>query len=76
MDEKAENNRLYEYLGRTAHQLSEHFDAVQIVASKLDQKGDTVTMVYGSGNWHARVGMCQSFVERNRGNNLNPPRDD
>lgn len=76
MDEKAENDRLYEYLGRTTSQLSEHFDAIQIIASKLDAKGNTVTMAYGSGNWHARVGMCQSFSERNKGLNMNPPRDD
>ena len=63
MDEKAENDRLYEYLGRTTSQLSEHFDAIQIIASKLDAKGNTVTMAYGSGNWHAPGGIAAEITQ-------------
>jgi hypothetical protein len=44
-------------------QLSEHFDAIQIVACYMSPDGNTIGFKSGSGNWFARVGMCQEFVE-------------
>jgi invasion protein IalB len=46
--------------------LSEHFDAVQILACKLEQDGATTTIKRGSGLWHARAGMAHAFLEQAR----------
>jgi len=43
-----------------AAQLSEHFDAVQILAS-YSLNGGTQSISGGSGNWFARLGMGESF---------------
>lgn len=46
-------------------QLSEHFDAVQILASyPLD--GGTQPITGGSGNWFARQGMAHDFIDTER----------
>jgi hypothetical protein len=43
--------------------LMEHFDAVQILATKHPEgSSDTETYKLGSGNWHSRVSMCQELV--------------
>lgn len=46
--------------------LSEHFDAVQIVAACLEPDGNTQPFFRGSGLWHARIGLCQEFVEMDK----------
>lgn len=48
-----------------AQKLTEHFDAVQIVASTVDERG-TVIFLRGSGNWYARRAMCEEFIERDQ----------
>lgn len=44
--------------------LSEHFDAVQIVASFPTGPGNQLSgfATRGSGNWFARVKMCEEFA--------------
>jgi hypothetical protein len=44
--------------------LSEHFDCVQIVASFPTGPGNQFTglATQGSGNWFARVKMCEEFA--------------
>jgi hypothetical protein len=46
--------------------LSEHFDAVEIVAACLEPDGNTLPFFWGSGLWHARIGLCQEFVDQDR----------
>lgn len=41
--------------------LTEHFDAVQILATYTDQDG-THCVKRGSGNWYARQGMAHEFI--------------
>ncbi len=43
-------------------QLAEHFDAIQILASRVREEGDTLRVWWGSGNWYARQGMAQEFI--------------
>lgn len=43
--------------------LSEHFASVQILASRLEPNGGTKGTYSGSGDWYARRGLCQEFVE-------------
>jgi hypothetical protein len=55
-----------ELLNSYAARLSEHFDAVQILASYLEPDGTTAAVASGQGNWYARQGMAHAFVERTR----------
>lgn len=41
--------------------LSEHFEAVQIFASRCDGE-KTESIHVGAGNWYARMGMVQDFM--------------
>jgi hypothetical protein len=52
----------------TAHavRLSEHFDSVQLLASYLEPDGTTTAVAAGQGNWWARLGMTQGFLEKNK----------
>ena len=47
----------------SAH-LSEHFEAVQILATFPHSEGGTQIVLAGRGNWYARQGMARYFVER------------
>lgn len=42
--------------------LSEHFDAVQIVACVLEPDGKTRSYKRGSGLWYARQALCSEFI--------------
>lgn len=46
--------------------LSEHFDAVQIFASRCEsgELNGTIRVERGSGNWFARYGQIRSWVIR------------
>lgn len=70
------------YLSRVADQLAERgFDAVQIVASRIEPEGETRSFMRGAGNWFARRALCQHFIEhdqadtqaRTLGPVINPP---
>jgi hypothetical protein len=45
--------------------LLEHFDAVQILASRSDHEG-THDVMRGGGNWYACQGMAHDFITRDR----------
>jgi hypothetical protein len=59
-----------EMLNSHAAKLSEHFDAVLILASYLEPDGTTAAVAAGQGNWYARVGMAHKFVEKSRAEDL------
>lgn len=44
------------------HRLGEHFDAVQILATRV-QEGWTQRCVRGTGNFYARLGMAHEFIQ-------------
>lgn len=46
---------------RVVEQLSEHFDAVQIMVS-WNEQSQTRAVKAGSGNWYARQGMAHEFI--------------
>lgn len=64
--ERKENDMLYERADSVAASLSEHFDAVQILVSKLQSDGSTTIMYVGKGNYYARTGMAREFLENDR----------
>lgn len=53
-------------LDRILAQLSEHYDSVQIVATR--HTGDkTIRVDRGTGNWFSRYGAVQLWVEKHLG---------
>lgn len=55
------NAEAEELIQRTAAQLGEHFDAVQIMVS-WNQDCTTAAAYRGVGNWYARQGMAHEFI--------------
>lgn len=49
-------------LERAAAMISEHFDAVEILASRGLPQGGTQCIKRGAGNWYARQGMAREFI--------------
>ncbi len=73
------------HIASIASQLGEHFDAVQILATRMaPEGGGTERFACGSGNWYARQGMAQHFIKMDEadtlsveiGRKLEPPPDD
>jgi len=50
-------------LDDTAARLAEHFDAVQLLVSWTED-ATTYGMSRGRGDWYARHGLCQEFINR------------
>lgn len=59
-----------ELLDKHAAELSEHFDSVQIIATKLLPSGKTVLYASGQGNYFARQGSLTKFLEAESQYNL------
>lgn len=49
-----------------AAQLAEHFGAVQIMGTFLRPDGNTVCVKRGAGDYYARQGMAQEFIDVDR----------
>lgn len=48
---------------RVAAQLGEHYDSVQIFATRSESgQGGTVHAEYGVGNWYARFGQVREWL--------------
>ena len=59
-----------ELLNAHAARLSEHFDAVLILASYMETDGTWAAIQAGEGNWYARQGMAARFVEQPRAEDI------
>lgn len=58
---------LEKLLEKTVHELGEHFDTVQIVATNYDgATGITQPYSRGIGNWYARHASCEELVRTAR----------
>lgn len=60
-------------IGKAVAVLTEHFDAAQLVVSYVDLDGNTHCRSVGFGNWFARVGMVEDFLQRATENASSPP---
>ena len=60
----------YELIRSAVSVLSEHFGAVQIVASELLPDGRTLGYRLGSGDFYARRALCQEFVEMDQASTM------
>ena len=50
------------FLERHCADIGEHFDTVQIFATRFDPEVGTSNASYGSGNWFARRGQVQDWL--------------
>jgi hypothetical protein len=50
-------------INETLRELNEHFEAVQILATWVDDDGMTCRASLGVGNWYARQGLAREFLE-------------
>ena len=57
-----DDDKVNAVVNRCLQELVEHFEAVQILATRTEQ-GITHTICRGAGNWHARVGLAHAFIE-------------
>ncbi len=55
-----------ERLKKSLHELSEHFDSVQILCTRYKggDDGGTVNISMGEGNWFARYGQMKEWLIR------------
>ena len=67
-----EREMLFDALDGTAAQMAEEFDAVLILTSRQID-GATETYTVGRGNWFARIGMAQKFLEDAMNNGWEKP---
>jgi len=51
-------------LAAASARLSEHFDSVQIICTKLCPDGSTDWVAWGKGDFYARKGACRDFLEK------------
>jgi hypothetical protein len=61
--EEAEEEKDMKLLTSHAAQLAEHFNTVQLFATRHEDDG-TVTVAYGEGNWYARYGQIKLWIKR------------
>lgn len=55
-----------ELLTRAIDNIREHFDDVQVFATRVDENGLTESMTRGKGNFYARLAMADEFVSRSK----------
>lgn len=67
---------LHKQINRILAQLGEHFDSVQIIATRHNPSdGSTQTMERGVGNYFARMASVQSWYEYNLERNRDGARE-
>ena len=59
-----EADKAQEKLENIAHALGEHFDSVQIVATKRTGAGETRRFGVGVGDFYARYGAARLWVQK------------
>lgn len=55
------------FLDRHLEELAEHFEAVQILVTDSDKDG-TLYIARGKGNFYARKGLAQQFIDNDHHN--------
>jgi len=61
----ADRNEEIARLDRCLAQLSDHYDSIQIIATRHEGTR-TISADRGTGNWHSRFGAVSEWVERER----------
>lgn len=58
-----EMERLNGMMDGMLRELGEHFEAIQILGTFVDDDGHTVRVTRGVGNWYARQGLAREFLD-------------
>lgn len=74
-------HQLQELISNKCMDLCEHCNAVQIMATVINEDGSTTCIKQGWGDWYSRQGMAQEFIKednsrtaaRELGEVINPP---
>jgi hypothetical protein len=64
MEEDSHAEFLKGLVDQALEALSEHFDALQIVGTFMDDNNQTHLVTLGTGNWYARIGAVQEFLTK------------
>lgn len=64
MDEATHHRFLNSEVDKALDVLMEHYDALQIVGTYVDDRGQTVLLSRGRGNWYARRGAMSEVLDR------------
>lgn len=59
-----QNDALAEQLSQLVADCAEFFECIQVLASFVDDNGNTQSYYSGTGNWHARQGMASDFLKQ------------
>jgi len=63
------NNEATDKIDVACAELAEHFDAVQICVSWMED-GVTKMAYRGRGNWYARQGMCHAIISTDKAKDI------
>lgn len=55
--------RLNGLMDKMLAELGEHFEAIQILGTFVDDDGHTARASRGVGNWYARQGLAREFLD-------------
>lgn len=66
MDEEAHHRFLNGEVDKALRVLGEHFDALQVIGTFVDDDGMTHCLTRGVGNWYARIAACQGFLAQDQ----------
>lgn len=66
MDAESGKSQDDQLVTKAIEQLGEHFDTIQIFATRYTggEKGGTVHVCKGDGNWYARYGQVVEWINR------------
>lgn len=64
MNSEDEQDLDVQRLKKMCEELGEHFDCVQIFASRFDAEEGTTSVNWGAGNWHARRGQVDGWLTK------------
>jgi len=66
---------MFRYISGHCAKLMEHFDTVEIFVTKHDKEG-TLSLAKGDGNWYARIGQINEWMNTGGINYLEDGEDD
>lgn len=70
MDSKSDGIKELKLLEKHINQLGEHFDTIQIFVTKYVENKETFNIFSGTGNYFARYGQIEQWVNRQKTGSL------
>jgi hypothetical protein len=73
MDEEIRENDI-QVLTAALDLLMKHFDTAMVFVARQEKEGETMSSAIGRGNWYARFGQVQSWIDN--GGAMHPSDED